>query len=767
MKTFSFYISLFISFLAFTARADTPPIRGTVTDAATGNPLPGATLSIPELRISMVTNQKGEYFFPSLPQKGQFLLEVKYIGYKSVAQTVDVSKPVSVDFRLQKTVIEVQEVVITGTAASSTNKRNSTSVTVLNKEDLLRKPSTTLIGALATVPGVSQITTGSGIAKPVIRGLSYNRVITLSDGVKQEGQQWGDEHGIEVDQYRAERVEILRGAASLLYGSDAMGGVINIIDPLPPSPGQIKGEILSNYATNNGLSGNSAMLEGNAGGFVWRSRASYKNAFGYNTPDYRLPNTGFHETNLSGQLGLNKSWGYMHLDLSSFRQKLGLPEYTRNEEGQFVTEPEDEGEEGSVISPSLYKTRNLFTPLQDIRHYKTALNSYIVLGEGKLRSTLAFQNNQRRELEENETDPSLFFDLKTYSYDFKYYFPVRKGWEPVIGVSGAFQNNENKAEELLIPDYDSQDIGAFLYAKKNWKSTTFNAGLRFDYRNIDGKQMEEDGTPKFSNFSNNFSNISGALGITHEISQTVNFKANVGSAFRAPNVAELSTDGVHEGTERYEVGNPQLNPERSFYADASLEYHTDKASAFVNIYNNYIDNYIYLKQLSEDEMLDDHYVYHYTQDNANLYGLEAGITLHPVSLIHFENTFSLTRAKNNSTKSDLPFIPAPVLRNELRFEPEIKNLDDSWISVGLDNFFRQSRVDQFETPTGAYSLLNASAGTTVKAGKQSIQLSITASNILDKAYISHLSRFKKDGFWDAGRNISFSVRVPLSFGHAE
>lgn len=759
MRIQSFYLFLLLV-TALPVAAFPSSLKGRVTEAAGQKPLAGATLSIPELRLSAETDHTGAYIFPSLPSKGRFLIEVRYVGYKTTTQMVDLSNTTDVNFSLEKSVIEVQEVVITGTASTSANTKNSTSVAVLNKADLMKLPSTNIIDAISRVPGISQITTGGAVSKPVIRGLSYNRVITLSDGVKQEGQQWGDEHGIEIDQYKAGRVEILRGAASLLYGSDAMGGVINIIDPIPPSPGQLKGELISNYATNNGLSGTSAMLEGNQNGFVWRARGTYKNAFGYNTPQYRLPNTGFHETDFSTQLGFNKNWGYTHLDLSSFRQKLGLPEFELNQQGQFVRTDEETGEE-TILDPDQYKTRHLLLPFQDVRHYKAALNSYILLGESRLRSTLAFQNSQRRELEDDASSPSLFFDLKTVSYDVKYYFRQSNGWEPSLGISGAFQYNKNKGPELLVPDYHSQDLGAFAYAKKSWTNTTFNIGLRFDYRNIHGEQMMEEGEIKFSDFSNNFSNISGAAGITHEFTPHLNFKANIGSAFRAPNVAELSTNGLHEGTLRYEVGDPSLSPERSLYSDASIEYHTDKLNVFFNAYNNYIHNYIYLRRLSDEEMEEGHPVYHYVQDNADLYGFETGLTLHPAPWFHFENSFSLTRGKNSRISQGLPFIPAPLLRNELRFEPDVRGLQNTWFSVGLDNFMSQNHVDMFETPTPAYTLVNASLGTTLKIGPQELQLNISGNNLLNKAYIDHLSRFKTEGFLNPGRNISFGIRLPF------
>ena len=738
-------------------------LEGKVSDAQTGAPLPGAIISIPDLHLSVTANKSGEYSFSGVPLKGQFLVEVKFIGYKTINRMVDFSKASNVAFALEPSVIEIHEVVVTGILSGADSKKNSTSVISLNKAEMLNKPSNNIIDAIASVPGVAQVTTGAAISKPVIRGLSYNRVITLADGVKQEGQQWGDEHGIEIDQYTADRVEVLKGAASLQYGTDAMGGVINILEPFFPAPGNVNGEVLTNYSTNNGLSGNSAMLQGNSKGFVWRGRGSYKNAFGYNTPEGRIPNTGFKETSFNGLAGLNKAWGYTHLKLSSFRTKLGLPDFERNEAGQFIDEDE------SPLAPSLLKTRDLLLPFQDVRHYKAALNSQVFLNKGRLKSILAFQNNQRRELEESRSEPSLFFDLKTYSYDFKYYVQEKNGWEPAIGISGAFQKSINKAEELLIPDYDSRDIGGFAYIKKSWSKSTINAGLRFDSRQISGVQMEEEGETKFTDFSSTFSNFSGALGLTHDISTNLSFKVNAGSAFRAPNISELSSEGVHEGTFRYEIGDPELKAEQSFNVDASLEYHNNKVDVHFDIFNNYIYNYIFASQANMEtiELEEQNYpVYRYVQEDANLYGFEAGLTLHPSTLIHLENDFSLTRGRNLGADKWLPMMPAAMLKNQLKFEPRIKSglFSDTWFSIGLDNFFRQKRVDtEFETSTKGYTLLNASAGLTLKLKDQDLRLYISASNLTDKAYVNHLSRLKYEGILNQGRNILFGLYVPLVF----
>ncbi|HEY0055953.1 MAG TPA: TonB-dependent receptor [Pedobacter sp.] len=754
---------ILVCLLAFKLSAAAFTFTGKVTDAVTHEPLPGAIISIPELRQTVTTNESGDFTFSRVPKRGRFLVEVRYIGFKTITQIVDLTLLEPVNFSLQTSVIEVHEVVITGTASSANNRTNSTSVATVGKEDLTRRPSNNIIDAISRVPGVSQVTTGAAISKPIIRGLGSNRILTLSDGVKQEGQQWGDEHGIEIDQYSAERVEILRGAASLLYGSDALGGVINIIDAIPPTEGNVRGELLSNYAGNNGLSSNSAMLEGNSNGFIWQGRGTYKNAFSYNTADGRIPNTVFNERNFSGLLGLNKKWGYTHLNLSSFNQKLGLPDFERNASGKF------EISEGEVFSESQLKSRNLLLPFQDVRHYKVALNSQLLLNSGRLRSIIAFQNNQRRELEDSATDPSLFFDLKTYSYDFKYYFEENNGWEPVIGMSGAFQNSKNKAEEFLVPDYDNRDFGAFGYLKKTWIKTTFNAGIRFDNRTISGIQMNEDGVSKFQNFENTFSNISGAIGSTHELNDSWTLKANIGSAFRAPNIAELSSEGVHEGTFRYELGNPNLKPERSLYADAALEFHSTKLDFHFNLFNNYIGNYIYARQIDNQTIdIDDasFSVHNYVQDNANLYGTEVELNLHPTSYLHVENSFSLTRGQNAKTNNDLPFIPAPRLRNELRFEPNIKSdgFKNTYFSIGMDNVFKQNQIDkEFETPTSGYTLIDASAGTTFRLKKQPVRIYLSANNLFDKAYVDHLNRLKYVGFFNQGRNIAFGLQLPLNF----
>jgi iron complex outermembrane receptor protein len=770
MKKILLFLVVLLSAFTFnrTSAAELTEFRGKIADAQTQAPLPGAAISIPDLRTSAITNQEGEFVIKNVPARGRFLVQVSYVGYKTITQFVDLANPGALNFALQPSVIEGREVVITGSASSSDNRKNSTSVSSVSKADLLYHPSTNLIDAISRVPGVSQITTGPGISKPVIRGLSYNRVVTVSDGVKQQGQQWGDEHGIEIDQYSADHVEVLKGPASLMYGSDALGGVINILDGLPAPEGTLRGEFLTNYATNNGLTGSSLMLQGNENGLVYKVRGSYKNAYSYKTPTEFVPNSGFNETNFEGQIGLNKKWGYAHLNASSFRTNIGFYEPARNDAGQLVDE------DGNTFTDARNKDRTLAYPKQDVRHYKVALNSNVLLGEGSLKATLGFQHNLRRELDGDGPEGlGLFLNSYTYSYDLKYSLKEVNGWAPVLGVSGEFMHSLNTSGiEQLIPDYDSRAFGGFAYIKKTWNNDTFNAGVRFDYRKMKGKAF--DGDAQFNAFSNKFSHVTGALGYTHEFNDAFSFKANAGSAFRAPNIAELSANGVHEGAFRYEVGNPDLKPEQSYQFDASFEYQNQYINTSLGAFANIIDNYIYYNTNGQNITVDDrdYPVYNFVQDNALLRGLEASLTLHPVSFIHFENSFSYTRATNRATKESLPFIPAASLRNELRFEPKIKGASHSYISVGIDNFWKQNKIDSFETPTAGYTLLNAAIGTTLKLSKnQDITIYAAGKNLLDKAYYDHLSRFKPGrlsdedptlGIYNMGRNITFGVNIPFT-----
>jgi len=765
MKRLHLLVTVFGILLSLSTFANSlVSIKGKVIDASTQAPLAGATLYISDLKASTSTNANGEFVFNNVPPRGRFLVEVRYLGYKTSSKLIDLSAQQDITFALEPSVIESAEVVITGTPFSSHNKTNSLAVVAVNRDKLAQAAATNLVDAIAKVPGVAQVTTGGAISKPTIRGLGYNRVLTMVDGAREEAQQWGDEHGIEVDQFSAARIEVLKGPASLLYGSDALGGVINIIDDLVPAPGEVNGNFTTNYNTNGGLTASSLMMQGNSDGFVYRGRVSYKNAYGFGYKDRIVPNAGFNEINTSAMLGLNKTWGYTHLSLSRFATNIGLVEEGPDEDGNYLDE------DGNVISNSDAKSRKLELPYQNINHYRAALNSNVLIGGGQLKSTFAFQRNIRKEFEESKDEPGLNLGLNSYTYDVKYSFANDGKWEPTIGLQGMYQTNRNSGEEFLVPDYNSNNIGAFAYLKRNFNNGAINAGIRYDYKKIKGFDLEnEDGDAVFTAFDNNFSNLSGSLGFAVELAKNLNLKGNIGSGFRAPNIAELGANGKHEGTFRYEIGNNNLKQETSLQFDLGLEYNAENITLGLNAYSNKIYNYIYLSNLNnetidnedEDGNIETLPIYRFLQTDASLIGGEASVDFHLVKALHFENTFAYVKGTNKATNSPLPFIPAASLNNEIRFEPHLKGLSDSFIKVGLTNVFKQDRIDAFETETDGYTLLDAGIGTSFKTKRGKLNVWVTGQNLTDKLYYNHLSRYKLAGIYNPGRNVSFGISVPL------
>src|SRR5450432_2386311 len=293
-------------------------LSGRVTDSATGKAVEGASVYIADLKLGAVTNESGVYHFPNLPS-GTFLVEAHSIGFSSQIKNVVIGDHAELNFTLSQQYTEQSPVVVTGLSKATQIKRSPVPIVTMSHAAIIGNLSTNIIDAIAKLPGVSQLTTGPNVSKPFIRGLGYNRILTLYDGVRQEGQQWGDEHGIEVDQYGVDRAEVIKGPASLTYGSDALAGVVNLI-PTPPAPeGKVIGDVIAEFQSNNGLFGGSGMIEGTKNGFEWMGRVSHKQASNYSNPvDGRVYNTAFNENDATVSLGLHRAFSYSQLNMSIF-----------------------------------------------------------------------------------------------------------------------------------------------------------------------------------------------------------------------------------------------------------------------------------------------------------------------------------------------------------------------------------------------------------------------------------------------------------------
>ncbi len=745
------------------------PLKGKITDAKTGQGIPGAALIVPELKIVSICNAEGEFFIAELPGK-KLIIQARALGFKTQLKSVNPSEISVINFSLEESVIEGHEVIITGTANTAEHEETSLPVFFMNRDDFRSEPAPNAIDRLSGVPGVSQISSGPGISKPLIRGLGFNRVIIMQNGIRQESQQWGEEHGFEIDDNGIDRVEIVRGPSSLLYGSDALGGVIHFLEPLPAPWNTSGGEFRSVYFSNNQLINSSLMLEGNRKGLVSRLRASFKEAGSYRTPTETVFNSMFRDVNLSGMAGLNKKWGYSHLNFSLFQSMPGMITGERDSAGNFVLE------DGSPITNEMLSSRKPFLPFQQVTHGKISSTSRIYLNQGVLTSTFGYQQNLRSEFEEGEDEPALSLSLKTTSGDIRYSFPEKNNREFVLGLGSMLQDNSNRGSEFLIPDYFLSDAGAFFFAKKSWPKATINYGLRADSRNLTsrslfldslGQPSDNTGEQMFPELSRTFFAFTGSFGTTLKISESLIYKANISRGFRAPNPSELFSAGVHEGAQRYEEGNAGLNPEISLQMDQGLLFEGKKFHAEIDFFSNRINNFIYLARDSSRifvEKEDTLSVFVFRQTRAALQGVEGMIDFHPFDPLHFRTTFSCVFGKNLNPDEPLGWMPAPRIISEFRFDFKSKSkkiLEFGSVRLSGDYNFAQNRVMTLEDPSPAYFLLHFSTAFRINAGKQTLKLNLGCSNMLDTEYFPHTSRLSRMGVGGPGRNFHFSLEIPF------
>lgn len=664
--------------------------------------------------------------------------------------------------------LELKEVMVTGAVGDMKMKESPLPITMLHAKELRQLSSTNFIDALAKQPGMAQITTGSGISKPVIRGLGYNRIVVVNDGIRQEGQQWGDEHGIEIDGNEVGSVEILKGPASLMYGSDAMGGVLVLKGMPTPPESTVKGGVNAEYQTNNGLIGASFNIAGNQKGFTWDARYSEKHAHAYkNRFDGYVPNSQFGERAFSLKTGLMGSWGFSNLKFGYYNINPSIVE----------------GERDTVTGELLSENEDLLTyrhglPYQRVYHFKAVSESFINLSSGYLKVIAGYQQNRRQEFEESPDEYGLYLQLHTLNYDVRYVSEEKSGWKFSTGVNGMGQKSLNLGDEFLIPDYTLFDAGVYATASKSLARWNLSGGLRFDYRYLNAKGLEEDGVMRFEDFTRHFCGVTGSIGATCEVTEHLDVKLNLARGFRTPSISELSSNGVHEGSLRYEIGNHDFKSEYSLQADLGLNYATRYFELHGAVFANHISNYIYLHRI--DSIIEpDLMTFAYAQGEAMLFGFEGSLDFHPLHSLHFGAAFSYVNAQLLHQPVEmkyLPMTPAPRLSADVKYEltHDGQVFNNAYVAVQADWYLKQDHyfaAYDTETMTPSYLLLGVSVGTDVLIkGRKVAELHLIVDNLTDVCYQNHLSRLKyadvnvvtgRRGVFNMGRNFVFKLTVPI------
>ncbi|MEY8849103.1 TonB-dependent receptor [Psychroserpens sp. XS_ASV72] len=720
--------------------------EGTISDANTNEPLVFVNIYLPELEIGTVTNENGRFLLENIPN-GNYKIVVSFLGYETYSITQKIPQSESLNITLTPSAIEMEEIIVS-TPFHKLQSENVMKVERKDLKDLRTEGLVNLTDGISNIPGVNNFSTGIGIGKPVIRGLSSNRVLVYTQGVRLENQQYGDEHGLGVNDAGIESVEVIKGPASLLYGSDALGGVLYLNPERFAASNTSEGNIRANYFTNTQGYSTSAGYKASGTNFKFLFRGSISEHSDYETSDYRVTNSRFREQDFKTGLGYQKNNFKTELRYNVNRSKIGLPE--------------EIGEQSTNRTP--------LEPFQDITNHIFSSKSTLFFNNSSLDIILGYTYNDRKEFEEHhhheddeehgdeeheeheeeEEGPALHMKLKTLNYNIKYNLPKLGRFETIVGAQGMRQTNTNYGEEILIPNATTNDIGVLATSHIHFEAVDIQLGARFDHRTIDISNTE----------NRSFNSLNGALGAKTKLFDNITARLNFASGFRAPNLSELASDGTHEGTNRYEIGNLDLENEQNFQIDFALEYKNEHVEVFANAFYNHINNYIYLNP--SGEFIDEDPVFLYVQDNARLYGGEFGFHFHPHPLdwLHVETSFETVTGQLEDD-SYLPLIPANTLNNTLSVEFERDWFTKGYAFVKYSSTFDQNNVSEFETNTEGFNLLSAGFGGTVKLFDNDLDISIAATNITDETYINHLSRLKPDGIFNIGRNISFGLNYTL------
>lgn len=712
-------------------------LSGTVVDV-NQKPLFNVEIYTPEIHKGTTTDENGSFELNNLPAS-KVTFTFTSLGFETQSVSINLNEKNTILIQLKPVVFEIDEVIVS-TLFHKLQKDNVTKVDFRSMKSLQQGGGSTLMQQLTNIPGIAQITTGNSIGKPVIRGLSGNRVLVYANGVRLENQQFGDEHGLGLNDAGFESVEIIKGPASLLYGSDALGGVLYFTPEKFAASSSSLIDYSQKYFSNTQGTNFSLAYKTSSDNWKFLTRGSYNTHLDYILPTgKRVHNTRFIEADFNTGIGYSNEHFSSILRYNFNNSTLGIPE-------DYETQSTN---------------RNPALPNQKIEQHIVSSHNHYYLKNGKLEADFGYIENNRKEFEDFSV-VALAMKLKTFNYKFNYYLPSFKKLESIIGIQGMTQTNRNYGEELLIPNANLDDFGLFTTFNYTLKNTVFQAGLRFDNRSI---KTEEHGEPHQKNYfapiNQSYKSFNSSIGVKSTLFKNYIFRLNFASGFRSPNLAELTSNGVHEGSNRYEIGNSNLLHEQNFQTDVSLEYKTDHLEIYVNGFYNQINNYIFLTPTQA--IIDGNDVFTYVQDDSNLYGTEIGVHLHPHPLdwLHLESSFESVRGTQKNGNF-LPLIPANKWNNTLKFTFQRNSwLQNSFAAINLEHTFKQTKVSAFETPTSSYSLIHLSSGSTFSFSTLKFDASFNIQNVFNKSYISHLSRLKNDFIPNMGRNYVFGIKFNL------
>ena len=785
MKLLFFLIPVLFSFQL--AAQINPTLRGRIT-SETGEPLAGAHVLVVVPEYSVVSDKNGNFKISGLPAY-PVQIHISYIGFECIDQLMIIRNDTSINYSLKPSTVMLHDVVITADDVERRKKEQSTDIEIINRDYIFRNTQSTLMKSLEKISGVSSIDIGQGFSKPVVRGLSFNRVAVVENGIKQQGQQWGADHGLEIDQFNISEVEISKGPASLSYGSDAIGGVIVLEQPrLSAHDGVEAGLLLIGKSVNDHIGASLNAGYQRKGKYI-KARFTYQDYgdyripadsfmyLGYKFPIYNqmLKNTAGKEQNLNLSAGWVTSRVVNNLTFSSVNSKMGF----------FA---------GAHGIPSIYKladdgdNRNIGLPYQTVKHNKIISNTKLRRGSGHIVSINAgYQMNRRQEYSsphshgyEPVPEGNLELDFKLQTATLNVDHRINTSDRNIInfGLNLEGQQNTIAGYSFLLPEFEQVTAGLYFSNKYNINERLMvNGGIRFDYGFIDIKEFIDPYIEFYltdslqaskykvrsGEIKNSLSDITYAAGIVYTLSANTDLKFNVGKSYRLPTANELSSNGIHHGTFRHEMGDSTLKSEKSFQFDATFDYHINKTRIVLGGFANYFPNFIFLNPSGEFSFLPDAgQIYKYVQSSAFRTGGELQFkTLisdrFDINIIG-EYVFAIDLENNYP----IPFTPPFNVFTEIGYL--FKNsayLENSLLSASLNVVAAQNQVARNELTTPGYSLLGMAFSTDLKLKSNVVKLSFRIDNIFDSKYYNHLSFYRPLDLPEAGRSFQLTMKIPI------
>jgi iron complex outermembrane receptor protein len=745
-------------------------LSGKVIDEHDKTPLMFATVYIKELERGSVSDDKGNYKVENLC-KGTYTIIVSHLGCDPISETITLTKSVKHHFYPEHHTEELKEFAL---EEKGYEEEISVAKKELSVKELNQSRGESLGESLKTITGVTSLNTGSSISKPVIHGLHSDRVLILNNGIRQEGQQWGNEHAPEIDPYIANKLSVIKGADGIRYGANAIAGVV-LVEPraLRDSSG-MNGELNLAGASNGKLGVSSATLDGNIGklkGLSWRLQGTLKRSGNVSTPNYYLKNTGLKEYNFSWALGFNKEKYGVETFYSQFNTDIGI--FSAAHIGNLTDFQRAIDADEPLESANF--TYEISRPYQHIEHELFKVKAYWLTGDfGKLNFIYARQYNLRQEYDKHlpRKDslaalnlPELQFEITTHLGELSWKQNRKRAFNSQIGVATINQANTFEGREF-IPAFIKYGTGIFLIEK--WRSDDFKleleTGLRYDY--VYQQVYKWNSNERvYNSYDYTYNNVSGSVGAIYKPNDKLTTRVNFGMAWRPPNVSELFSDGLHHGAAAVEYGDTNLIAEKAYNTILAVDYVNKGFLLQVEGYYNHINNFIYLKPTIPATLTirGAFPTFNYTQVDAALTGVDLKMSYQLVNHLTWIGKTSFLNAYNLTANEWLVGMPANRFENTLEYKlPKLKKLTDAYIEIGLQNVLKQHHIpanSDYSSPPDAYNLLSAGLGFGIPiVNKQKLIVDFKIKNLLNTAYRDYLNRFRYYAD-EMGRNYTLKLKL--------